>query len=236
MTVHSLPPVRIDRPLPVAEVFGPVWQGEGPHAGMRCSFLRLGMCNLACEWCDTPYSWDTSRYDLSVEAPPRTADDLLTVLASHDTRMLVLTGGEPLIHAQNTTLSTVLWNFVGDIDVETNGTLPPPEWKHRIALFAVSPKLWTGGPLRKRLKPMVLAEWAEQPNAYFKVVCQTPEQVAEVATHPWAWPEKTWIMPEGRTPTEVLDTAARIEQAVADHGFHLTLRSHTLMHGDERGH
>ena len=235
-TIHTLPNgTPPGRALPVSEVFGPVWQGEGPHAGMRCSFLRLGLCNLACEWCDTPYTWDRSRFDVDAECPPMAAADILAALAAHNTQMLVLTGGEPLIHATNSTLSDVVWNFAGDVDVETNGTQPPPAWKHRVSLFAVSPKLWTGGPVGKRLKPMLLNTWADQPNAYFKIVCQTPEQVAEVATHSWAWPEKTWIMPEGRSAQEVLASASQIEAAVAEHGFHFTLRMHTLMHGDERG-
>ena len=55
--------------LPLSEVFGPTFQGEGPHAGRRCAFVRLGGCNLSCEWCDTPYTWDATRYDLALENP-----------------------------------------------------------------------------------------------------------------------------------------------------------------------
>lgn len=43
--------------LTVSEIFGPTLQGEGPTAGRRAGFLRLGRCNLACSWCvaaDTP--------------------------------------------------------------------------------------------------------------------------------------------------------------------------------------
>lgn len=222
--------------LPVAECFGPVWQGEGPHAGRLCSFLRLGLCNLACEWCDTPYTWDTSRFDVHREAPPTHAEQILNTLAEHRTLLLILTGGEPLIHATNPALADVLYGWAGEVDVETNGTLPPPEWWPRVTLFSVSPKLWTGGPEHRRIKPTVLARWAALPNAIFKVVCQSREQVAEVAEHRWADPERTWIMPEGRSPEEVLHTARHIAPAVADHGFHLTLRNQTLMYGDERGH
>lgn len=221
--------------VPVAEVFGPTWQGEGPHAGRRCSFLRLGLCNLACVWCDTPYTWDRARYDIDAECPPRDAGWVLDALDGHDTDLLVVTGGEPLIHATNPTLFDIIDNWDGDIDVETNGTLPPPPWADMVWQFAVSPKLWTGGPRGKRLRPAVLDQWAETANAYFKIVCSTPEQVDEVAQYQWFTPHRTWIMPEGTSTGTLLSCARRIEQAVLDNGYHLTLRQQTFLHGDDRG-
>ena len=53
--------------LVVAEIFGPTWQGEGPSAGQVAAFVRLGLCNLTCAWCDTAYTWDRSRFDLRAE-------------------------------------------------------------------------------------------------------------------------------------------------------------------------
>ena len=49
--------------LPVAEVFAPTFQGEGPYLGRSADFIRLGGCNLTCYGCDTPYTWDASRYE-----------------------------------------------------------------------------------------------------------------------------------------------------------------------------
>lgn len=39
--------------VPVAEVFGPTIQGEGPAAGMPCHFVRFGGCDYQCSWCDS---------------------------------------------------------------------------------------------------------------------------------------------------------------------------------------
>lgn len=226
--------------LPVSEVFGPVWQGEGPHAGRRCAFLRLGLCNLSCEWCDTPYTWDKSRFDVHAECPPLTSFQVLNTLAVQPVDLLILSGGEPLLHATNPVLVDVVQTWTGDwgrlVDVETNGTMRIPDWANLVDLFVVSPKLWTGGPEKRRIRPERLAAWASQPNAIFKVVCQTPEQVHELAGASWAEPGRTWIMPEGRSRDELLARAGAIEGAVAERGFHFTLRQHTLMHGDERGH
>ena len=56
------------RLLNVNEIFGPTIQGEGPHTGRLVGFLRLAGCNLACSWCDTPYSWDWTKYDKAEES------------------------------------------------------------------------------------------------------------------------------------------------------------------------
>lgn len=228
--------------LPVSEVFGPVWQGEGPHTGLRCSFLRLGLCNLTCEWCDTPYTWDRSRYDLKVECPPRDWRWITERLAAQGTRHLILSGGEPLIHARNTTLRHVLnlWTNVGrTVDVETNGTLPPPPWASMVSLFAVSPKIITRDPAHRRLRPEALAAWAAQPNSIVKFVCRQTWDVdaAAALVEQYGWPrDRVWIMPEGRTSAEVLAHAKQLEHSVLQHGFQFTLRQHTLLHEDERGH
>ena len=44
------------------EIFHSI-QGEGLNLGKPAVFLRLALCNLACTWCDTRYTWDWKEYD-----------------------------------------------------------------------------------------------------------------------------------------------------------------------------
>lgn len=37
--------------IPVAEIFGPTIQGEGPNSGCKCIFVRVVGCDFKCEWC-----------------------------------------------------------------------------------------------------------------------------------------------------------------------------------------
>ena len=50
--------IQSDSGLIVSEIFGPTIQGEGPFSGRRAFFLRLGICNLRCTFCDSKFTWD----------------------------------------------------------------------------------------------------------------------------------------------------------------------------------
>src|SRR2546428_209032 len=87
----------VDQSLIVSEVFGATVQGEGPSIGRLGGFVRLGRCNQACTWCDTPYTWDWARYDPKVELTEQSVDEVLAKLDGMGVGMIVITGGEPLL-------------------------------------------------------------------------------------------------------------------------------------------
>jgi len=92
-------------------------QGEGPFVGMPAIFIRLGGCNLACNFCDTDFE-NFSMYDIN--------DIIKEVLKlATNVNLIVITGGEPL--RQNIELlcsQLIKLNFI--IQVETNGTIYRP--------------------------------------------------------------------------------------------------------------
>jgi organic radical activating enzyme len=225
--------------LPVSEVFGPTWQGEGPHTGLRTGFVRLGLCNLTCEWCDTPYTWDRTRYDLDKEAPSTAIPEVHQRLRALGVEHVCLSGGEPLMHRQH--LEELLvpeWSW----HVETNGTIAPPSyWLRHVEHTTVSPKINTRDPRKKRIKLPALEAWngaARQGRAAFKFVARTPADlgaVAEVVQDVGIDAAHVWVMPEGTSAHQVLHTHRLLAPHIEERGWNTTTRLHVLLYGPERG-
>lgn len=233
-----------DALVPISEQFGPTLQGEGPYAGRAVQFLRLMGCNLSCSWCDTPYTWDASRFDLRAEATQRTGQELLTNLIPDIP--VVLSGGEPLLHQNNPGLIYALHGagHMGcDIHVETNGTVEPSRrFLNLASAFAVSPKMEHAGKHRGKQDPALHPSWPklarQGANAFLKVVVRHEFDVADVAD--WAdrieWPRhQVWVMPLGTSTEDLMRHWTEIAAAAAKFHINATQRLHVLAWGDTKG-
>jgi 7-cyano-7-deazaguanosine (preQ0) biosynthesis protein QueE len=230
---------RVPALLNVAEVFGPTFQGEGPSMGRRAGFVRLGRCNLDCTWCDTPYTWDWSRFDPAVEVRKVEVDAIVDQLAAMDPDIVVVTGGEPLLQQRSLVpLAQACAARGWSVEVETNGTLAPsPELAALVAQWNVSPKLANSGvPVERRIVPDALAALRATGRAVFKLVVGAEAELDEVAAlveaHDLA---PVWVMPEGTDPAGLLERARALADPVTARGWSLTTRLHVLLWGDERG-
>src|ERR1041385_1978704 len=77
--------------LPLMEAFYTI-QGEGYHQGRAAYFIRLGGCDVGCVWCDVKESWDAGKH------PLREIKDLVAEVKKTPSTIVVITGGEPLMH------------------------------------------------------------------------------------------------------------------------------------------
>jgi len=98
--------------LTVNEVFFSI-QGEGTRAGRPSLFLRLTGCPLRCVWCDTAYAFH--------EGQKRDEAELLAELRRYPTRLLCLTGGEPLAQPAAFAFVTRLADDGWEVVIETSG-------------------------------------------------------------------------------------------------------------------
>lgn len=82
---------RGDFEYPVMESFYTI-QGEGKYQGHAAYFIRLGGCEVGCHWCDVKESWPVDTH------PIKSVDTLLAEALNYPGRIVVITGGEPLMH------------------------------------------------------------------------------------------------------------------------------------------
>lgn len=120
-----------DNSVEVHSIFYTI-QGEGPLTGHPAVFVRLAGCNLQCPQCDTDYT--STRKRMSPEAV------LQEVQRLHPgPRLVVITGGEPFRQAIGL-LTQLLDDADYQVQIETNGTLPPPDGLALGTWIVVSPK------------------------------------------------------------------------------------------------
>lgn len=230
------------------EIFASL-QGEGPSTGKPCAFVRLSRCNLACQWCDTAYTWRFTGdnrphrggidYDRQANQVTLSEEDVAERIAALGKPRLVVTGGEPLLQAP--ALARMLSLLPGmAIEIETNGTVaPPPALDALVHQYNVSPKLaHSGNPAELALIPERLAHWAKEPRAFFKFVIAEPEDVEEVLdlAAKFAIPrERIYLMAEGTDTRTLEDRECWLAELCLTHNLTLSKRLHIQLYGDTRG-
>jgi len=112
--MNTQPIVGMEDGLIVNSLFETI-QGEGPLTGYPAVFLRLSGCVLRCTFCDTEYA-SGDRIDLN---------ELVEHLQSLSSRLLVITGGEPLRQGSVGQLINTL-GINWKIQIETSGAVCHP--------------------------------------------------------------------------------------------------------------
>ncbi len=98
----------------VTEIFHSI-QGESTHAGRPCVFVRLTGCNLRCRWCDSEYTF-TGGERMSL-------DDVIAQVKSYGTKLVEITGGEPLAQQESFDLIRCLCDDGFEVLIETSGSI-----------------------------------------------------------------------------------------------------------------
>ena len=155
---------------PVMEHFYTL-QGEGYHQGRAAYFIRLAGCDVGCVWCDVKDSWEADKH------PVLSVAELLELVRASKTKIVVITGGEPLMHDLEG-LTSALHENGYQVHIETSGAWPLSgdlDWiclspkKFKVPLEAVIP-------LAHELKVVVFNAsdfaWAEKYAALVNPGCR----------------------------------------------------------------
>jgi len=117
--------------MKLVEIFSSL-QGEGRNTGRPCVFVRLAGCNLKCPWCDTAIE---PRFEM-------TPEEIVAEVKTYREKSVILTGGEPTIHAGIAELVKRLKAEGYWVAIETNGTTDhaAAPWLAELDYVACSPK------------------------------------------------------------------------------------------------
>jgi len=235
------------RGLLVSETFVSI-QGEGASLGAPAAFLRLGRCNLKCSFCDTPYSWDESRFDLSEELTERSLESLVDWVLEASPGRLIVTGGEPLIqHRPLALFLSALDERRAErgeareiVEVETNGTIEPSaELEARIDQFNVSPKLANSGEPRARaLRARALQSFARLSQSFFKFViasAEDAEEAMELVQRLGVPLGRVLFMPLAGSVIELRERQALVSEMALSKRVRYSSRLHLELYGGGRG-
>lgn len=189
------------------------WQGEGPSAGRLAWFYRFAGCNLRCSWCDTKYSWWGENKEEALEPP-------------EDVRLVVVTGGEPLIDENRVQVNDLIQFLlykrgVERIEIETNGTCEPlfSVVLDRVT-YIVSPKV----------QSEIRSDWFTRDDCVFKFVIGGKEDVEffECMVQRIKDRDKVWVMPRGTNLKEIMQVRKYVMDVAERWKVNISLRYQIL--------
>lgn len=240
-------------------------QGEGRYTGVPSLFFRFGGCNMRCEGfgctqsaptgvevtgCDTVYAVSKAHFGAQWIAIEH-ADELHTIMNGYtlpEKVDVVMTGGEPLIYADNEIFISFVTALVKGghrVTFETNGAIAIdfdrfPIYRHGV--FALSVKLSNSGePLSKRVNLAAFVPIAfTAKEAFFKFTIDRASigenmehEIDDIIAHAPAL--QVCCMPMGGTRAEVeANTEAAIDFCKA-RGYTYSDRLHIRIWDVNRG-
>src|SRR5882724_6512463 len=98
--------------LTINEIYHSI-QGESTWAGRPCVFVRLTLCDLRCNYCDTEYAF--------YEGKKQTLKEIVEAVAGFYCPLVEITGGEPLLQKNVVPLMSTLCDAGYTVLLETNG-------------------------------------------------------------------------------------------------------------------
>jgi 7-carboxy-7-deazaguanine synthase len=215
-------------------------QGEGFLAGAPSVFVRLAGCPLRCKWCDTKYAWDNQAgEDYTIVA-------IIKTVQQWPCKLVVITGGEPMINPDLPELVTELKDAGKHITIETAGIAYIPEML--CDLMSISPKLSNSVPEEakdsaghedSRLDIAVLQELVDNYEYQLKFVVDSKDDLPEIQhiieQTGDVNPEKVMLMPQATTREELIAKSLTVAEMCKQTGYAFCQRLQVLLWNNQGG-
>lgn len=165
--------------IPVAEIFGPTIQGEGPNTGLKSIFVRVAGCDFKCSWCDSKFAWKVDIKTTRFQNPSQLAAELFKRCLETHTSHIILTGGNPCLYDFGSVIKE-LRKYNITFGVETQGS-KLPDWLLEIDTIVISPKAPSSGQpdvmesVQDLLKRIVMLPDHKRPKVAIKIPVFTNE-------------------------------------------------------------
>ncbi|MDY0116252.1 MAG: 7-carboxy-7-deazaguanine synthase QueE [Sulfurimonadaceae bacterium] len=240
-------------------------QGEGRYVGTPSVFFRFGGCNMRCEGfgcvekasdgtevlgCDTVYAVNKKHF-VHNWIPITKVEQLLGVLEQYELPKavdIVLTGGEPLLYANEPLFIEFLETLHANghlITFETNGSLGVDFIQYPIykeVIFALSIKLDNSHePHEKRVRPDVINSLATlSKDAFFKfsidadsITLGLEEEIEEISSY--APNTKVYCMPLGGNKEQIEANTEPLIEFCKAKGYNFSDRLHIRIWNQNKG-
>jgi 7-carboxy-7-deazaguanine synthase len=215
-------------------------QGEGFLAGVPSVFVRLAGCPLRCRWCDTKYAWDEKA------GKNYSIDKIIQTVQQWPCKLVVITGGEPMINSDLPQLLRQLKTADKHITIETAGIAYIPEMP--CDLISISPKLSNSAPTDpelasihedSRLDIAVLGKLIDSYQFQLKFVVDSKSDLAEIQQTLEKTGnvdfEKVMLMPQAATRDELLLKSPMVAEMCKQTGFAFSQRLQVLLWNNQKG-
>jgi len=238
------------------------FQGEGRYAGTPSIFIRLGGCNLGCQGfgVQTPSAKDPSIMIEGCDSIKAVhnehfahlwekVDSLIPLIMIHLQDLdfkpdIVITGGEPLLHYENSILLEALKHFIKQgyrVTFETNASIMIDFEKYPLykeVTFAMSVKLENSGEeKKKRLNPLAIKAIVENTKeSFFKFVLSkdslSETEIKEISK---GLDTPIYCMPMGSTARELAKNDKAVANFCIQKGYNYVDRMHIRLWDNEEG-
>ena len=226
--------------MQICEMFRSI-QGEGITQGKNSLFIRFPNCNLACQCCDSKFTWK------DIEKKEYSDEEVFAQVKKVDN--VVFTGGEPFLSRNLSDCIKIISKIpFRSYEFETNGTiLPDIETLDCLirdgSIFNISPKINVKQERKVNTNPILVEElvyrnqkgWDAKFIVKFLFSSKKDIKIVEEFQKQYdVANSRIYMQPMAVTRNEVIGLTKLHFDEIIEKGWNISLREHVILFGKKR--